>query len=36
MVEKLNYGDLGVLVVTSYTKMLRKKNTNMEGEDSSI
>jgi hypothetical protein len=25
MAEKLNYGDPGVLAITSYTKMLRKK-----------
>jgi hypothetical protein len=36
MVDKLNYSDLGVLAVMSNTKVLRKKHTNREGEDSSV
>jgi hypothetical protein len=36
MVEKLNYGNPKVLPVTSNTKVLRKKNTNNEGEDSNV
>jgi hypothetical protein len=36
MVEKLNYGNLGVLAIISNTKMLKKKNLNMEGEDFNV
>jgi hypothetical protein len=36
MVKKLNYGDHGILVATSNTKMLRKKNTSKEREDSNV
>jgi hypothetical protein len=35
MVEKLNYGNHGVLTLTN-TKVLRKKNTNKERKDSNI
>jgi hypothetical protein len=36
MVEKLNYGNHGVLVATNNTKVLRKKNTNKERKYSNI
>jgi len=34
--EKLNYGNHGVLTSTNNTKVLRKKNTNKERKDSNI
>jgi hypothetical protein len=36
MVEKLNYGNHGVLVATNNSKVLRKKNTNKERKDSNM
>jgi len=36
MVKKQNYGDCGILAATSNTKVLRKKNTNKEREDSNV